>query len=196
MHIEIDHLNKSFGTHHVLKDLSLHLDNCHSLVIVGPSGGGKTTLLRVIAGLEPADSGTIVVNGRAVESDEDSLREYRKHVGMVFQAYNLFPPPHRPREYHAAPSRKFTVGHRQRHGRRRWRCSIASSWRIITTRKPAQLSGGQKQRIALSRAIAIAPEFSRSGRANQRAGSGVHGGSAGHDRGTPGRGQTPHPGDP
>jgi ABC-type sugar transport system ATPase subunit len=63
MHIEIDHLNKSFGTHHVLKDLSLHLDNCHSLVIVGPSGGGKTTLLRVIAGLEPADSGTIVVNG-------------------------------------------------------------------------------------------------------------------------------------
>jgi polar amino acid transport system ATP-binding protein len=158
MHIEIDHLNKSFGTHHVLKDLSLHLDNCHSLVIVGPSGGGKTTLLRVIAGLEPADSGTIVVNGRAVESDEDSLREYRKHVGMVFQAYNLFP--------HLTALENITLPLEKVHGRspaaaRETALALLDRFQLADHhhKKPAQLSGGQKQRIALSRAIAIAPEF-------------------------------------
>jgi polar amino acid transport system ATP-binding protein len=158
MNIEIEHLNKSFGTHHVLKDLSLHLENCHSLVIVGPSGGGKTTLLRVIAGLEQADSGSIVVNGRRVESDENALREYRKHVGMVFQAYNLFP--------HLTALENITLPLEKVHGRspaeaRETALALLERFQLSDHhhKKPAQLSGGQKQRIALSRAIAIAPEF-------------------------------------
>ena len=158
MHIDIDGLNKSFGDHHVLKDISLHLDNCHSLVIVGPSGGGKTTLLRVIAGLEQADSGRLEVNGRSVTFDERSLREYRKHVGMVFQAYNLFP--------HLTALENITlplekVHHRPPEEARSTAMTLLERFRLAdhVHKKPAQLSGGQKQRIALSRAIAIAPEF-------------------------------------
>lgn len=158
MHIEIDGLNKSFGDHHVLKDLSLHLENTHSLVIVGPSGGGKTTLLRVIAGLEQANSGTLMVNGRRVGNEEKELRQYRKHVGMVFQAYNLFPhltalenitlPLEKVHQVPAAAAKETAMG-------------LLERFRLAdhVHKKPAQLSGGQKQRIALSRAIAIAPEF-------------------------------------
>jgi polar amino acid transport system ATP-binding protein len=158
MHIEIDGLNKSFGDHHVLKDLSLHLENTHSLVIVGPSGGGKTTLLRVIAGLEQANSGTLKVNGRRVGTEEKELRQYRKHVGMVFQAYNLFPhltalenitlPLEKVHQVPAAAAKETAMG-------------LLERFRLAdhVHKKPAQLSGGQKQRIALSRAIAIAPEF-------------------------------------
>lgn len=158
MQITIEGLNKSFGSHHVLKDISLQLEDCHSLVIVGPSGGGKTTLLRVIAGLEQADSGYLEVNGRPVEFDEHALREYRKHVGMVFQAYNLFP--------HLTALQNITLPLEKVHGHkpayaREVAMSLLSRFQLAdhVHKKPAQLSGGQKQRIALSRAIAIAPEF-------------------------------------
>lgn len=158
MQIKIDGLNKSFGEHHVLNDISLDLDDCHSLVIVGPSGGGKTTLLRVIAGLEPADSGSLEVNGRPVTFEEKSLREYRKHVGMVFQAYNLFP--------HLTALENITLPLEKVHGivpteAREVAMNLLTRFQLAdhVHKKPAQLSGGQKQRIALSRAIAIAPEF-------------------------------------
>lgn len=158
MHISIDGLNKSFGDHHVLRDISLHLENCHSLVIVGPSGGGKTTLLRVIAGLERADSGHLVVNGRELVFEETALREYRKHVGMVFQAYNLFP--------HLTALENITLPLEKVHGRRpaearETAMTLLNRFQLgdHVHKKPAQLSGGQKQRIALSRAIAIGPEF-------------------------------------
>mgnify|MGYP001185777624 CR=1 FL=1 len=158
MQIDIQGLNKSFGEHHVLRDVSLRLDNCHSLVIVGPSGGGKTTLLRVIAGLEQADSGRLVVNGREIAFDEAQLREYRKHVGMVFQAYNLFP--------HLTALENITLPLEKVHGRpaaeaRDTAMALLDRFQLAdhVHKKPAQLSGGQKQRIALSRAIAIAPEF-------------------------------------
>lgn len=158
MHIELSGVNKTYGDHHVLKDVTLHLENCHSLVIVGPSGGGKTTLLRIIAGLERPESGTVMVNGRTVVFEERALREYRKHVGMVFQAYNLFP--------HLTALRNITLPLEKVHKRtpedaRETAMNLLRRFQLEPHhhKKPAQLSGGQKQRIALSRAIAIAPEF-------------------------------------
>jgi polar amino acid transport system ATP-binding protein len=158
MHIEIHGINKHFGDHHVLKDISLDLENTHSLVIIGPSGGGKTTLLRVIAGLENPDNGRLIVNGREILFDEKHLREYRKHVGMVFQAYNLFP--------HLTALENITLPLEKVHGRspeeaRDRALTLLRRFQLEPHhhKKPAQLSGGQKQRIALSRAIAIGPEF-------------------------------------
>lgn len=158
MHIEIDRINKSFGDHHVLKDVALELENTHSLVIIGPSGGGKTTLLRVIAGLEHPDDGRLHVNGREVLFDENHLREYRKHVGMVFQAYNLFP--------HLTALENITLPLKKVHGidpeqAHERALTLLRRFQLEPHhhKKPSQLSGGQKQRIALSRAIAISPEF-------------------------------------
>lgn len=158
MHIELSAINKHFGDHHVLRDVTLHLENTHSLVIIGPSGGGKTTLLRVIAGLEHPDNGSLHVNGREVLFDENHLREYRKHVGMVFQAYNLFP--------HLTALENITLPLEKVHGvdhdeARERALTLLRRFQLEPHfhKKPAQLSGGQKQRIALSRAIAISPEF-------------------------------------
>lgn len=157
MRINIDALNKSFGDHHVLRDIALEVDS-HSLVIVGPSGGGKTTLLRVIAGLERAESGTLSVNGREIHFEETALREYRKRIGMVFQAYNLFP--------HLTALANITlplekVHHKSPGEARHIAMGLLERFQLAdhVHKKPGQLSGGQKQRIALSRAIAIAPEF-------------------------------------
>ncbi len=157
MRITIDGLNKSFGGHHVLKDIALEVDS-HSLVIVGPSGGGKTTLLRVIAGLERAESGELSVNGREIHFEETALREYRKRIGMVFQAYNLFP--------HLTALANITLPlekvHRKSPGEARHiAMGLLERFQLAdhVHKKPGQLSGGQKQRIALSRAIAIGPEF-------------------------------------
>lgn len=158
MQINIKGLNKSFGDHHVLQDISLQIENTHSLVIVGPSGGGKTTLLRLIAGLEPFDSGHLEINGHVLDREEEHLREYRKHVGMVFQAYNLFP--------HLTALENITLPLEKVHGiaptdakERAMRLLERFQLAPHVQKKPAQLSGGQQQRIALSRAIAIAPEF-------------------------------------
>lgn len=158
MRIDIRDLNKSFGDHHVIRDLSLRLDNTHALVIIGPSGGGKTTLLRLIAGLEPFDSGAMTINGHVLDAEEEHLREYRKHVGMVFQAYNLFP--------HLTAIENITLPLEKVHGvshndARETAMRLLQRFQLEphVGKKPAQLSGGQQQRIALSRAIAIAPEF-------------------------------------
>ena len=158
MQIEIEGLTKRYGDHTVLDNLSVSLENTHALVIVGPSGGGKTTLLRIIAGLIAPEGGRLQINGRWVDFRENWLREYRKRVGMVFQAYNLFP--------HLTAMENIKLPLMKVHGKsdeeaeeiainllRRFQLEIHRH------KRPAQLSGGQKQRIALSRAIAISPEF-------------------------------------
>jgi polar amino acid transport system ATP-binding protein len=157
MQIEIKNLNKSFGDHHVLRNISLTIENSHALVIVGPSGGGKKTLLRLIAGLVPFDSGYLNVNGHVLDTEEEHLRQYRKHVGMVFQAYNLFP--------HLTALENITLPLQKVHGQEP-EVARETAMRLLERfqlephvhKKPAQLSGGQQQRIALSPAIAIAPE--------------------------------------
>src|SRR6476469_728194 len=91
MKLELHQVSKRFGDQFAVNDCSLQLGDTQSLVIIGPSGSGKSTLLRMIGGLERATSGRVLVNGRELQSEEAPLREYRRTVGTVFQAFNLFP---------------------------------------------------------------------------------------------------------
>lgn len=158
MQISVTDVAKSYDGVRVLSDVSLNLSDVHALTIVGPSGGGKTTLLRIIAGLITPDSGTVTVNGTTLTYSEEALRSYRKSVGMVFQFYNLFP--------HLTALENITLPLEKVHGRshdeaRERAERLLRRFRLAqhAHKRPGQLSGGQKQRIALSRAMAIDPQF-------------------------------------
>ena len=158
MQISIRDVLKTYDGLPVLSGVGLELEDCHSLTIVGPSGGGKTTLLRIIAGLEIPDSGSVTINGRTLVYEAEALRRYRKSIGMVFQSFNLFP--------HLTALQNITLPLEKVHGYRTDEAEaramdLLRRFRLEdhAAKKPGQLSGGQKQRIALSRAIAIEPEF-------------------------------------
>jgi polar amino acid transport system ATP-binding protein len=159
MKLELSNLSKHYGSLKVLDRVSLALDDVHSLVLIGPSGGGKTTLLRLLAGLETPDGGEIIINDQMVKYDsEEHLREYRKRIGMVFQAYNLFP--------HLTALNNITLPLVQVHKysedkARQEALVLLERFQLADQahKKPSQLSGGQKQRIAICRAVAIKPEF-------------------------------------
>jgi polar amino acid transport system ATP-binding protein len=156
MNLEIETLTMSYGEHRVLDDISLRLEDVRALVLIGPSGGGKSTLLRIIAGLEPASAGRVSVNGNAVPREAEALRKYRCGMGTVFQAYNLFP--------HLSALENILLPLEKVHGMSR----AEAEGRAMETlrrfqledharKKPGQLSGGQKQRVAIARAVAIKP---------------------------------------
>jgi polar amino acid transport system ATP-binding protein len=156
--IRFEGVCKSFGAQAVLRDVSLEVEFDHTLALVGPSGGGKSTLLRLIAGLEAADAGQIFLNGVALPADGEGLRRHRARTGIVFQAFNLFP--HLDAlenvvlplvHVHGVP-RKEALG-RAEAVLRRFRLGDHSH------KQPAQLSGGQRQRVAIARALATDPEF-------------------------------------
>ena len=159
MKLELSNLSKAYGDLKVLDRVNLLLEDVRSLVLIGPSGGGKTTLLRLIAGLETPTGGEILVNDHPIEfGSEDSLRGYRKRLGMVFQAYNLFP--------HLTALDNITLPLVQVHGytadkAREEALVLLERFQLADQafKKPSQLSGGQKQRIAICRAVAIRPEF-------------------------------------
>lgn len=142
----------------VLDGLSLDVEFPHVLALLGPSGGGKSTLLRVIAGLDRPDSGTVQINGEEVPDREPALRDYRRTLGVVFQALNLFP--------HMTVLRNVMLPLVEVHGIDRStardrsmevmeRLGIADQ----AAKLPAQLSGGQRQRVAIARALAAKPRF-------------------------------------
>jgi polar amino acid transport system ATP-binding protein len=156
MTIECDDIEKTFGDHGVLKGVCFHAAFEHTMALIGPSGGGKSTLLRIIAGLEYPDAGTIRLNGSPLIYEERELRAHRRKVGVVFQAYNLFPhltalqnvllPLEKVHRFPDAHQRAAAVFERLHLG-------------AHTGKKPAELSGGQRQRVAIARALAINPEF-------------------------------------
>ena len=159
MRLTLTNLTKSFAAHRVLDDLSCDFGELRSLALIGPSGGGKSTLLRIIAGLETPDAGTVTLDGDAVAfTDEEKLRAHRRRLGVVFQAFNLFP--------HLTALANITLPLEKVHG-----LSPAEAEHIAREtlgrfqladhahKKPAQLSGGQKQRVAIARAIAIKPRL-------------------------------------
>jgi polar amino acid transport system ATP-binding protein len=158
MNFQITHLHKSFGDNHVLSDISLKLDKVHSLVLIGPSGGGKSTLLRIIAGLEYPDQGSVAIDGKEMQFDEAGLLEHRRTVGTVFQTFNLFP--------HLDALRNITLPLEKVHGRTRNEAKEVAleilrrfQLEAHAHKRPAELSGGQRQRIAIARAVAIKPRL-------------------------------------
>jgi sulfate transport system ATP-binding protein len=155
MGIHVKNIRKAFGEFHALKDVSLEIKTGELVALLGPSGSGKTTLLRIIAGLEFADSGTILLDG--CEASDRHVRD--RHVGFVFQHYALFK--------HMTVFDNVAFGLRvrkkaERPGRAEIRRRTLELLRLVHLeglhgRYPSQLSGGQRQRVALARALAVEP---------------------------------------
>lgn len=162
MKLEIRGLAKSFGEgeglRRVLDGLCLDASFSHVLALIGPSGGGKSTLLRVIAGLEHPDAGSVLVDGVTLPGDERALRKYRASLGVVFQSYNLFP-------HMTALSNvmlPLVAVHGVEEGKAE-RIAIEVLGRLgmadHAAKPPSQLSGGQRQRVAIARALAPKPKL-------------------------------------
>lgn len=140
----------------VLDRLSLATGDIGTLVLIGPSGGGKSTLLRILAGLDVPTSGKVSFDGQPLPRDEDALRRYRRTVGTVFQAYNLFP--HLTAMQNLMLPLVHVHGLDERTARERVREPL-ERFRLAehAHKRPAELSGGQKQRIAILRALVVQP---------------------------------------
>lgn len=154
--IEFESVNKYFGHFQALKDINLSVSESEVVVVLGPSGSGKSTLIRCINQLETHDSGRITVDGTELTRDLRAIRHVRRHTGMVFQQFNLFP--------HLTVMDNITLGPRQV---RRMPKAEAEELAISLLERvqipeqarkyPGQLSGGQQQRVAIARSLAMEP---------------------------------------
>src|SRR6056297_762381 len=156
--IQIQNMNKWFGTFHVLRDIDLSVYRGERIVIAGPSGSGKSTLIRCINALEEHQKGSITVDGTLLSNDIKNIDTIRSEVGMVFQHFNLFP--------------HLTILEN---------CTLAPIWVRKTPKReaeetamhflekvkipeqadkyPGQLSGGQQQRVAIARSLCMRPRI-------------------------------------
>lgn len=159
MQLRLQSLTKRFGAHVVLDGVSLDLPAARALVLIGPSGGGKSTLLRLLGGLEAPDGGVIELHGVRLDfEDDEALRRHRARTGFVFQAHNLFP------HLTARQNVALPLEHVHRLApdaadaeAERWlaRFQLAAH----AGKRPAALSGGQRQRVAIARAVAVKPQL-------------------------------------
>ncbi|MCL4167531.1 UNVERIFIED_CONTAM: hypothetical protein GTU68_017374 [Idotea baltica] len=157
MSIEISQLSKRYGATLAVDSVSARFEDEDQVVaLIGPSGGGKSTLLRLLGGLELPDSGEVNVDGKSIPADEAALREFRIGNGFLFQSFNLFP--------HLKAIENISLPLVKVHG---WTETdalarareIAGRFGLVEhlEKSPGQLSGGQQQRIALARAVAHRP---------------------------------------
>lgn len=153
--LKIEQLSKSFGSNQVLKALQLDVENVSNIAIIGPSGGGKTTLLRIIAGLEVADSGNLLINGvNQLSTDEKELQNLRAKKGFVFQSHSLFS--------HMTVLENITfplikLQNKSKAEAKQAAIDLLDRFGLVEHRNklPEKLSGGQQQRVAIVRAIAL-----------------------------------------
>ena len=155
--LEIRHLGKSFGTHEVLRDIDFTVKKGDVISIIGASGSGKSTLLRCVNLLETPSSGQILYHGTDVAGRGVNAPEYRSHVGMVFQSFNLF--------NNMSVLKNCMVGQmkvlkRSKEEARQQALKYLEKVGMApyVNAKPRQISGGQKQRVAIVRALAMDPE--------------------------------------
>jgi len=150
-------VNKHFGELHVLKDINLSIDQGEVVVVIGPSGPGKSTLCRAINRLEPIDSGSITLDGQPLPSEGKELAKLRADVGMVFQSFNLFAHKTILQNVTLGPCKVRKTDPKQAEKRAMElleRVGVANQ----ASKYPAQLSGGQQQRVAIARALAMDPK--------------------------------------
>ncbi|WP_418724409.1 amino acid ABC transporter ATP-binding protein [Dysosmobacter sp.] len=155
--LEIRHLGKSFGTHEVLRDIDFTVKKGDVISIIGASGSGKSTLLRCVNLLETPSSGQILYHGTDVAGRGVNAPEYRSHVGMMFQSFNLF--------NNMSVLKNCMVGQmkvlkRSKEEARQQALKYLEKVGMAPyiNAKPRQISGGQKQRVAIARALAMDPE--------------------------------------
>ena len=158
MRIEFHGLTKKFETGQVVLQSMDFADDVHSLAIIGPSGGGKSTLLRILGGLLIPSEGEVSVNGKLLPKDDDELQKYRKEIGFVFQQGGLF--------RHMNALDNIVIPLMKVHGYSKEQATDRAM-DLLTRfgleedilKKPAALSGGQQQRVAIARAIAARPNL-------------------------------------
>ena len=156
--VDLRNVSKAFGTHAVLSNVDLQIDTGEVVAVIGRSGSGKSTLLRCINGLETINTGEIHVNGRRVIRTRSVLKKLHRDVGIVFQAFNLFP--------HLTTEQNVTLGPVVGKGvpkEEAARICKEVLREVDLANKadayPARLSGGQQQRVAIARALAMQPSL-------------------------------------
>ncbi len=156
--IVLDHVDKWYGTMHVLRDISLSIAQKERVVVCGPSGSGKSTMIRCINRLEVHQKGSIVVDGTELTNDTRALDTIRREVGMVFQSFNLFP--------HLTILENCTLAPiwvRKMPKREAEALAMEYLERVRIPEQarkyPGQLSGGQQQRVAIARALCMRPKI-------------------------------------
>lgn len=155
--IVAEHVNKHFGQFHVIRDVSTRFYQGEVTVIIGASGSGKSTFLRMLNRLEKHDSGRIVIDGIELNDDLKHIDAVRREVGMVFQSFNLFP--------HLTVMDNVTLAPRRLRNVTRAQAEEAGRGLLAKVgmeahahKYPHQLSGGQQQRVAIARSLAMQPK--------------------------------------
>ena len=156
--IVLDHVNKWYGTMHVLRDVTMNVAHKEKVVVCGPSGSGKSTMIRCINRLETHQEGRILVDGTELTDDLRALDTIRREVGMVFQSFNLFPhltilenctlAPIWVRKMPKAEAEELAMDYLRK-------VKIPEQ----AKKYPGQLSGGQQQRVAIARALCMKPKI-------------------------------------
>ncbi len=156
--IHVKNLHKSFHKNHVLKGLSTDIYEGEVVVVIGPSGGGKSTFLRCLNRLEDITDGTVIIDGFDVSSKKTDLNKVRENVGMVFQHFNLFANLNVLDNLMLAPVelKKATKQEAKEEALKMLEMVGLSD---KATAFPHQLSGGQKQRVAIARALCMHPDI-------------------------------------
>jgi polar amino acid transport system ATP-binding protein len=158
MELELTNVSKRFDESLVIDRVNQSVEGVRSLVLIGPSGGGKSTLLRLIAGLLLPNEGTLRLNGADLPKEETAIRQYRARLGVVFQSFNLFP--------HLTAEENVILPLTVVHGQPPMKSKEAA--RALLDRfhlsdhrekRPYELSGGQRQRVAIARALAHRPQL-------------------------------------
>ena len=156
--ITVNHLYKSFGDHDVLVDINEHIAPGEKVVIIGPSGSGKSTFLRCMNLLEQPTSGQIIFDGVDITQKGVDINEIRRHMGMVFQHFNLFPHLSITENLTLAPI-KLKPMCREEANEEAMRLLNLVNLSEKADAYPGQLSGGQKQRIAIVRSLMMKPKM-------------------------------------
>jgi glutamate/aspartate transport system ATP-binding protein len=154
--IEFKNISKWYGAFQVLKDCTTKVEKGEVVVVCGPSGSGKSTLIKCVNGLEPFQSGEIIVNGQSVGAPETNLPRLRSMIGMVFQHFELFP--------HMTVTDNLNLAQVRVLGRSADEATDKSMTLLRRVgleahaqKYPGQLSGGQQQRVAIARGLAMDP---------------------------------------
>jgi polar amino acid transport system ATP-binding protein len=154
--VDVRGLTKSFGPHDVLRGIDMQVTRGEVVCIIGPSGSGKSTLLRCVNLLEEPSGGSVIVDGVELTDPDVDIDAARRHIGMVFQSFNLFA--------HLSVLNNLTIAQRKvlgRHQHEAEKVALANLERVGLAEKansmPNQLSGGQQQRVAIARALSMDP---------------------------------------
>lgn len=156
--LQVQNIYKSFGEEKVLEGISFQVEKADTKVIIGPSGTGKSTLLRCINFLTPPDQGSVWLDGQEVTDPQENINMIRSRIGLVFQHFNLFE--------HLTALGNLTLGLRRVRGMKKEEAEKAAREKLERVglegqddSYPAELSGGQKQRVGIARALAMNPKI-------------------------------------